>query len=117
MLCRFISVVSETECCAGSSGWRFIFKEGLFLTVNSDFVESFYFMRALLAVSSRLQPGQYEGLWGNMNGNSNDDFVPHGKTHSFESPSVDEVYLWADTCESSFFFIVIAGMLNTFKRD
>ncbi|KAK2163653.1 hypothetical protein NP493_1450g01005 [Ridgeia piscesae] len=82
---------------SGSSGWRFIFKEGLFLTVNSDFVESFYFMRALLAVSSRLQPGQYEGLWGNMNGNSNDDFVPHGKTHSFESPSVDEVYLWADT--------------------
>jgi len=127
MLYRFISDVIETECCtdlsvsdtvcwAGSSGWRFIFKQGLFLTVNSDVVESFYFMRAILAVSSRLQPGQYEGLWGNMNGNNNDDFTPHGKTHSFTSPSVDQVYLWADTCRLSL-CVVIAGLLNTFTRD
>ena len=104
--------IRETLTFAALNSWRFVFKEGLFLTVYRDIVDNVYSMRAVLAVSSRLQPGQFEGLWGNLNGDGNDDFVPHGGTQSFESPTPDEVYIWANTCESKLLCDVVSVVIR-----
>ena len=85
---------------------RLVFAAGIWVEVTPQFGAQagnrYPTLKILFCVPSSLVTGQFQGLWGNMNGDASDDFVfssdnlqpiPAG------SSTQDDYFHWGQTCE------------------